>query len=179
MWGVASEPFERIDKRRVGQHTYLRPLIGTDRAARAKMGTARGEPNLATARVGPAMLSAFPRVGPTETIIEALEWERALSDRLRSRAGESRPGLIEGALGPDGPGDAGELVGQSRRGAVVAATLMEVQSPGVKPVGTSFSSGGEKNGSGAVDQECPEVGVAAFVDSAEVLSVAAGVLPGR
>ena len=121
------------------------------------------------------MLSAFPRVGPTETIIEALEWERAFSDRSRRRAGESRPGLIESALGPDGPGDAGKLVGQSCRGAVVAATLMECESPRVEPVGMSFSPGSKKDGSDAVDQERPEIRVAPLVDRSEVLPVAARV----
>ena len=37
------------------------------------MGTARGEPIVATAFWRPEMFSAFPRVGPTETIIDALE----------------------------------------------------------------------------------------------------------
>src|SRR5450759_450878 len=62
---------ERIEAGGSRRHSYLRPLYGVAVALGAMMGAAHGEPNVAAASRGPAMLSALPRVGPTETIIDS------------------------------------------------------------------------------------------------------------
>src|SRR5438105_9055021 len=102
------------------------------------MRTERAERIVAAAFWRPEMLSAFPRVGPTETIIDALGgWEREGSSSVCSSSspGLGRVRLVERAFGPDGPCDSGDLVGQSHRGAVVAPALFDRQSPGLEPVG--------------------------------------------
>ena len=125
------------------------------------------------------MLSACPRVGPTEAIIDALERVKEEPSSVPgSRPGVSRAGLVEGAFGPDGPGDAGELVGQRRGGAIVAPALVETKGPGLETIGMASFVRGEEDGPGAVDQERAQVGVSTFVDRPEAVVVAARVLSG-
>src|SRR5881628_3813959 len=58
---------------------------------------------------------------------------------------------------PDGPDDAGQLVGEGDGSLVVTAEFLEVQSPGAQTVGGGALLGGPENGTCAVDEEHAEV----------------------
>src|SRR5258705_215295 len=80
---------------------------------------------------------------------------------------------------PDGPDDAGQLVGEGDGGLVVAAELLEMQSPGAQTVGGATLLGGPEDGPRAVDEKHAEVDVAALADGAEAADETAGALAGR
>jgi len=80
-------------------------------------------------------------------------------------------------LGDDGPGDAGELVGQRDGGDVVASALLEGQRPGDEAVRPSALGAGQHR-SGPVDEEHAQVGVAAFADASQAAGEAAGAFAG-
>src|SRR5688572_30040494 len=80
---------------------------------------------------------------------------------------------------PDGPDDAGQLVGESNGRLVVAAELLEVQSPGAQAVGGATLLGGPEDGASAVDEKHAEIDVAALADGAEAADETAGALAGR
>src|SRR2546426_6862934 len=58
---------------------------------------------------------------------------------------------------PDGPDDAGELVGEGDGGFVVPAESLEMESPGAQTVGRAPLAGGPEDGARAVDEEHAEI----------------------
>lgn len=82
-------------------------------------------------------------------------------------------------VGPDGPDEPGEFVGQSDGGSVVAEGSLAIEGPGLELRRGGLSLGGLKNGSGAVDEERPDISVSPFGNGAEPSAVSAGVLAGR
>jgi hypothetical protein len=84
--------------------------------------------------------------------------------------------LEHGVPAPDGPGDSSELVGQSNRGAVVTAALLDLDGPATEPVWLLRAFGGVEGGSGTVDEQSAQIGVASLGDRAQVSLKAAGSL---
>jgi hypothetical protein len=81
---------------------------------------------------------------------------------------------------PDGPRDAGELVGQSDRGPIRVGFSGLLEGPGLE-LGDGLAchlgaARGEKGGAGAVNEEHANVGVALFADASESLAPSGGVL---
>src|SRR5437879_3465243 len=68
---------------------------------------------------------------------------------------------------PNGPDDAGQLVGKCNGGLVVAAERLEVQSPGAQMVGGATLLGGRATGASAMNEKHAEVEDAALADGAE------------
>jgi hypothetical protein len=126
------------------------------------------------------MLSALPRLGPTETIIDSeLRAFTGGKPSLLSLTGRSQlPGLISRVLGPDGPEDSGKLVGKGGGGAIVASTSLQVERPGSQAVRFARAFRGKQDGSGAVDEQGSKVGIAPLRDGTEVTGASAGELPG-
>ena len=121
------------------------------------------------------MLSACPRVGPTEAIIESFSTRSQEGfDFLSLIAGAQAPGFVDSLLRPDGPGDACELVCQGGGGTVVTSAFLDFEGPGLKPVRGLGAFGGQEYGPSSVDQEGTQVGVAAFGDCAQMAVVTAG-----
>ena len=87
-------------------------------------------------------------------------------------------GLEVAVVLPDGPGDAGELVGEGDGGLVVAELALEAQRPGAQAVAVLHALGVPEDRARAVDEEHAQVGVAALGDPAEASAQAARVLAG-
>src|SRR6266704_2174991 len=75
---------------------------------------------------------------------------------------------------PDGPDDAGELVGEGDGGLVVTAEFLEMQGPDAQTVGGSTLLGSPEDGACAVDEEHAKVDVAALADGTEAADETAG-----
>ena len=84
--------------------------------------------------------------------------------------------MEDGVASPEGPGDSSELVGQSNRGAVVTAALLDRDGPATKPVWLLRTFGGVECGSGTVDEQGAQIGIASLCDRAQVSLKAAGSL---
>src|SRR5262245_14680555 len=80
---------------------------------------------------------------------------------------------------PDGPDDAGELVGEGDSSLVVAAERLEMESPGAQTVGGATLAGSPENGACAMNEQHTEVDVAALADGAETADETAGAHAGR
>jgi hypothetical protein len=78
---------------------------------------------------------------------------------------------------PDGPGDSGELVGESDSGLVVAACGFASEGPGSESVWGS-ALGGMKDGASTMDEERSQVDVAASGDRAKAAPLTGGSLSG-
>jgi hypothetical protein len=57
----------------------------------------------------------------------------------------------------------------------VASAGVEVEGPASESVGVGVTFGGEQDGACAVDQECAQIGIAAFGDGTQVSAFCAGV----
>ena len=86
--------------------------------------------------------------------------------------GERHEGTV---VSPDGPGDAGQLVGESDGGLVVAEPSLESEGPGSESVVGGGFLGVAEDGTCAVDEQHSEVGVTALGDSAQTSAQTAGV----
>jgi hypothetical protein len=82
--------------------------------------------------------------------------------------------LEVGIVFPDGPGDAGEFIGEGDGGFVVTAEAFEAKGPGLEGVRRLGTLGMQEDGACPVDEEHAEVGVAVFADAAESTDGAAG-----
>jgi YD repeat-containing protein len=84
--------------------------------------------------------------------------------------------MEDGVSSPEGPGDASELIGQSNRGAVVAAARLDRDGPATEPIWLLRTLGSVEGGSGTVDEQGAQIGVASLCDRAQVSLKAAGSL---
>jgi hypothetical protein len=80
---------------------------------------------------------------------------------------------------PDCPGNAGHFVGQGSSGFVMAASVLNVKSPGTKTVMVRQFLSATEYGSSAVDEEHAQIAVSPFGDATNFSSRAAGMFPGR
>src|SRR5262245_2031119 len=80
--------------------------------------------------------------------------------------GGHREGEEDAVVSPHRPGDASELVGQSDGGLVAAYSSLEAECPAPEAVVGLGVPGVTEDGASAVDEQHPQVGVAALGDSA-------------
>jgi hypothetical protein len=96
-----------------------------------------------------------------------------------SLSGQSlRVGLERFSELPNGPGDAGHLVGHGGCCLVVTATRLEIEGPTAEAVGIGLGLSALQDSAGAVDEQHPEVNIALFADSAQTPPPTAGAFPG-
>src|SRR5712691_7898090 len=133
------------------------------------MECARGEPIGVRGLSGPRLLSASPRVGQNRCATTACRSQQSAGESstdLHSRSGGGHLPEVDIVL-PDGPDDAGQLVGKGDGGLVVTAQAMDLQGPGTQAVGIAPRLGLPEDGAGAVSEKHAEVDVAALADGPE------------
>ena len=126
---------------------------------------ARGANRLARLQE-PAELSACPRAGQSRCAILPLSRcsrglvHRSISDLLY--------GLEYAVSFPNGPRDSSELVCESDGRLVVPTCALTFESPGSKSIRMIDVLCSPEDGSGAMNEEHSEIGIAPFGDTAEV-----------
>lgn len=74
---------------------------------------------------------------------------------------------VDGVVLPQGPGDAGHLVGKSDGGVVVSSELLGTQCPDSESIGLAVSFGGPEDGTSSVNEEHAEVSVSPLADGSD------------
>jgi hypothetical protein len=123
-------------------------------------------------------LSAFPRAGQSRYAIP-------LGSQCSPRRAFKLTSFIDllsdfevAGFAPHGPRDAGELVGESDGGLVVAARALNVECPGLEAIGMRVFLCGPEDGAGALDEKHADIGIAPLGDGAETADKPARVFPG-
>ena len=117
---------------------------------------------------GPRQLSACPHAGQSRFAIISLS---QCSRWLVNQSISDLPYGFEGAVSfPNGPGDSSEFVGESDGGLVVSSYALTFECPRSESIRVIDVFGSPEDGSGAVNEEHTEIGIASLGDTAEMAS---------